>query len=95
MALNIRLDGSVAILSNFARLMNDPRYIDAASDVHDLLDQGIRGFVIELAGVKETGSAFLGVLDDNHPRDPQLQGRGSAGPPQPRGGELPCHDADG
>ena len=62
MAMNIRLDGSVAILSNFARLMNDPRYVDAARDINDLLDQGIRDFVIELAGVKETGSAFLGVL---------------------------------
>jgi anti-sigma B factor antagonist len=62
MALNIRVEGSVAILSNFARLMNDPRYVDAARDVHDLLDQGIRNYVIELAGVKETGSSFLGVL---------------------------------
>ncbi len=62
MAMNIRLDGSVAILSNFARLMNDPRYVDAARDVRELLDQGIRNFVIELAGVKETGSSFLGVL---------------------------------
>ncbi|HMF36144.1 MAG TPA: STAS domain-containing protein [Isosphaeraceae bacterium] len=62
MALNIRVDGSVAILSNFARLMNDPRYVDAARDVHDRLDQGIRNYVIELAGVKETGSSFLGVL---------------------------------
>lgn len=62
MALNIRVDGSVAILSNFARLMNDPRYVDAARDVHDLLDQGIHNYVIELAGVKETGASFLGVL---------------------------------
>jgi anti-anti-sigma regulatory factor len=62
MALNIRVDGGVAILSNFARLMNDPRYVDAARDVHELLDQGIRNYVIELAGFKETGSSFLGVL---------------------------------
>jgi len=62
MAMNIRFDDSVAILSNFARLMNDPRYVDAARDVHDLLDQGIRNFVIELAGVKETGSSILGVF---------------------------------
>jgi len=27
-----------------------------------MLDQGIRNYVIELAGVKETGSSFLGVL---------------------------------
>ncbi len=62
MPLNIRVDGDVAILSNFGRLMNDPRYVDAAHDVHDLLDQGMRHFVIELAGVRETGSSFLGVL---------------------------------
>jgi len=62
MVMNIRVDGNVAILSNFARLMNDPRYVDAARDVHDMLDQGIRNYVIELAGVKETGSSFLGVL---------------------------------
>ena len=62
MAMNIRVDGNVAILSNFARLMNDPRYVDAARDVREMLDQGIRNYVIELAGVKETGSSFLGVL---------------------------------
>ncbi len=62
MALNVRFDGNVAILSNFARLMNDPRYVDAARDVAGLLDEGTRAFVIELAGVRETGSSFLGVL---------------------------------
>jgi anti-sigma B factor antagonist len=62
MALNIRFDGDVAILSNFARLMNDPRYVDAARDVQDLLDQGYRQYIIELNGVRETGSSFLGVL---------------------------------
>ncbi|MGZ3388352.1 MAG: STAS domain-containing protein [Isosphaeraceae bacterium] len=62
MAMNIRVDRNVAILSNFARLMNDPRYVDAARDVREMLEQGIRNYVIELAGVKETGSSFLGVL---------------------------------
>jgi anti-anti-sigma factor len=62
MAVNIRFDGDVAILSNFARLMNDPKYVDAARDVQSLLDQGMRNFVVELAGVRETGSSFLGVL---------------------------------
>jgi anti-anti-sigma factor len=62
MALNIRVDGDVAILSNFARLMNDPRYVDAARDVRDLLDQGMQNYVLELAGVRETGSSFLGLL---------------------------------
>jgi anti-anti-sigma factor len=62
MALNIRLEGDVAILSNFARLMNDPRYVDATRDVLDLVEEGVRNFVIELAGVRETGSSLLGVL---------------------------------
>jgi anti-sigma B factor antagonist len=62
MALNIRFDGPVAILSNFARLMNDPRYVDAARDVQELLDQGYQNYILELAGVRETGSSFLGVL---------------------------------
>ena len=62
MPLNVRIAGDVAILSNFARLMNDPRYVDAARDVHELLAQGLRNFVIELVGVRETGSSFLGVL---------------------------------
>ncbi len=62
MPINMRVAGDVAILSNFARLMNDPRYVDAARDVGELLDQGLRKFVIELAGVHETGDSFLGVL---------------------------------
>lgn len=62
MALNIRIDGDVAILSNFARLMNDPRYVDASRDVVELLDNGVRNYVIELSGVRETGSSLLGIL---------------------------------
>src|SRR5262245_7378161 len=62
MPLNIRNDGDVVVLSNFARLMNDPRYVDAGRDVRDLLDQGRRHFILDLGGVRETGSSFLGVL---------------------------------
>jgi len=62
MALNIRDDGDVTILSNFGRLMNDPRYVDAAGDVEQEMDRGARNFVMELAGVHETGASFLGVL---------------------------------
>lgn len=62
MVLNIRVDGDVAILSNLGRMMNDPRYVDASGDVRELLDRGIRSFVIELAGIRETGKALLGVL---------------------------------
>jgi anti-sigma B factor antagonist len=62
MALNMRDDGDVTILSNFGRLMNDPRYVDSARDVEEQLDRGARKFVMELAGVHETGASFLGVL---------------------------------
>lgn len=62
MVLHVRIDGGVAILSGLARLMNDPRYTDAVLDVDDLLDQGHRGFVLELRDVRETGAPMLGVL---------------------------------
>src|SRR5205807_7448685 len=62
MPINIRFDGDVVVLSNFARLMNDPRYVDASRDLRDLLDQGRWDFVLDLGGVRETGSSFLGVL---------------------------------
>jgi anti-anti-sigma regulatory factor len=62
MPINIRFDGDVVVLSNFARLMNDPRYVDAARDLGDLLDRGARQFVIDLTGVRETGASFLGLL---------------------------------
>ena len=62
MAVNVHYDGDVVILSNFARLMNDPRYVDAANEVHELLEEGYGQFVIELADVRETGGSFLGLL---------------------------------
>lgn len=62
MALNIRLQDDVAIVSNFARLMNDPRYTSADLDVRRLAAEGFRKFVFELANVNETGDAFLGLL---------------------------------
>ncbi len=62
MPLNVRFDGDVVVLSNFARLMNDPRYVDAVRDLGDLLDQGATKFVIDLTGVRETGASFLGLL---------------------------------
>src|SRR5262245_27711080 len=62
MALNVRIDDDVAVLSNFARLMNDPRYVDASRDVYELLDQGIRNFVIELVGIHDTGPSLMGIL---------------------------------
>lgn len=62
MILSIRRDGDATILGNLGRFMNDPRYVDAAEEVVDLLDQGERNFIMEMAGVHETGGGFLGVL---------------------------------
>jgi anti-sigma B factor antagonist len=62
MPVNIRIDGDVVVLSNFARLMNDPRYVDASRDIEELLEEGHRNFILDLAGVRETGSTFLGLL---------------------------------
>lgn len=62
MAVNIRFDGDVTILSNFGRLMDDPRHFDASRDVADLLDQGHRKFIIELRGVGALGDSGLGLL---------------------------------
>ncbi len=62
MPVNIMIEGDVVILSNFNRLMNDPRYIDAGRDIQELLEQGRKKFVLDLGGVRETGSSFLGLL---------------------------------
>src|SRR3954452_23839318 len=62
MAMNVRFSGDVAILSNFGRLLNDPRHFDAARDVRELLDQGYRRFVLEVGTVRETGSTVLVLL---------------------------------
>jgi anti-sigma B factor antagonist len=62
MSLNVRIDAGTVILSGFGRLMNDPRYVDASRDVGDLLAQGFTKFVLDLQGVRETGSSLLGLL---------------------------------
>jgi anti-sigma B factor antagonist len=62
MPLNIRVDRGVVILSNLARVMNDPRYVDASQDTREMLDQGFRKFILDLRGVREVGSSFLGLL---------------------------------
>ncbi len=62
MPLNIRVDGDIVVLSNFGRLMNDPKYIDAGRDTSDLLEQGFTKFILDLGGFRETGSSFLGLL---------------------------------
>src|ERR1700733_8617400 len=62
MPINVRFEGPVAILSNIARLMNDPRHFDAIKEVDDLLDQGHRAFIIELREVGTIGPAGLGLL---------------------------------
>ena len=62
MPLNARFVGEVALLGNVGRSMNNPRYNDAGREVDELLDQGLRKFVIEMRAVRETGSPLLGVL---------------------------------
>lgn len=62
MPLNVRFEREVAVLSNFGRLMNDPRYTDAARDVRDLLVEGRRDFVLDLANLRELGDTVLGLL---------------------------------
>ena len=62
MAIHVRFDGAVTVLSGVARLMNDPRHFDALRDVRALLSEGRRQFVLELGGVRETGSVMLGLL---------------------------------
>jgi anti-anti-sigma factor len=56
------IEGDVVIVSNFNRLMNDPRYTDAGRDIQELLEHGRKKFVLDLGGVHETGSSFLGLL---------------------------------
>ena len=62
MAMNVRVEDGLAILSNIGRLMNDPRHFDAGRDVEELLDQGISAFVIELREIGTLGSSGLGLL---------------------------------
>jgi anti-anti-sigma factor len=62
MPINIRDVGGVTVLSNFGRLLNDPRYVDAGRDVRVLLDEGRRKFVLDLATLREVGDAALGLL---------------------------------
>jgi anti-anti-sigma factor len=62
MPINIRVDGDAVILSNFGRLMNDPRHFDAGQDVGAMVDQGYRKFVLELRGIGEMGASGLGLL---------------------------------
>lgn len=62
MVLNIRIDDDVAVLSDFGRLLNDPRHFDAGRDVKDVLDRGYRKFILDLGGIREMGSTALGLL---------------------------------
>ncbi len=62
MVVNGRIDGDVAVLSNFGGLLNDPRHFDAGRDVRDLLDRGVRKFILEMANIREMGTTSLGLM---------------------------------
>ena len=62
MPISVRYEGDVAVLGNFARLMNDPRHVDALRDVRALLDEGCRRFVLDLGGVRDVGTSALALL---------------------------------
>jgi anti-anti-sigma factor len=62
MPLNMRIDGDVVILSNFGRLLNDPRHFDAGRDVREMLERGYRKFILELGGMREIGATAIGLL---------------------------------
>jgi anti-anti-sigma factor len=62
MPLSVLFDGGIAVVSNFSRVMNDPRYTDATNEIQDLLDKGFQRFVLDMGAVRETGSSFLGLL---------------------------------
>ena len=40
MPINVLFEGDVVVLSNFGRLLNDPRHFDAGGDVREELDKG-------------------------------------------------------
>ena len=62
MPLNFEFDGDVVVLSNFGRVLNDPRHFDASRDVRAELERGRRQFVLDLGGLRDLGSAGLGLL---------------------------------
>jgi anti-anti-sigma regulatory factor len=62
MPLNIDIDSDIVVLSNFGRLMNDPRYVDASQVTNELVEKGFAKFILDLGGFRETGSGFLGLL---------------------------------
>lgn len=60
--MNVRFVGDLAVLSNFGRLLNDPRHFDAVRDTRALLDQGLRKFAIDLTTLHDLGGTVLGLL---------------------------------
>ena len=62
MLLSVCVDRDIVIMSNFGTLMNDPRYGDAGRETSELLDQGFNKFILDLGGVRETGSSFFALL---------------------------------
>ena len=93
--VNARLDGDVAVLSNFGGLLNDPRHFDAGRDVGELLDQGCRKFVFEMANIREMGTTALGLLVTLTRKIRRAGGEAVLARPGPRRRRIPPGDADG
>jgi anti-anti-sigma regulatory factor len=62
MHLDIMIQGDVVILSNFRRLLDNPSCADTGRDIQELLEPGHQKFILDLGGVGETRSSFLGLL---------------------------------
>jgi anti-sigma B factor antagonist len=62
MLINVSLEGDVAVLGNFGGLLNDPKHFDVGRDVDELLDRGVRKFVLEMNNIREMGPTALGLM---------------------------------
>ena len=98
MPLNILIEGDVVVLSNFGRLMNDPRHMSTCRRGYPgRARTRVPKFVLDLGNVRETGSRLqpLVLLMTITRRIQRQRWRRRPGPSEPRGGTSPRHDANG
>ncbi len=62
MLLSVRREGDVAVLGNFGGMLNDPRHFDVSRDLRELMREGTRHFVLEMANIREIGETALGLM---------------------------------